>query len=779
MFFGRFGQKPSVESLSRTAKNKHRRRLAVVSIAAAVTLPVGVVEIAHLYAQDVQPLSNQQLLKQGQTQLSNDEYEEALATLKQVHRDSLSSADQTALDAALTKAGQGAQQRQDAREDYEAGEKALAAGDASVALTHYRAAASNTYADPGTHQKALEKIALAQSEEKKAEAKDPQTYKEAVADYKAGKLESAQAKFEELKSHGYHAPLFQRSPQDYLSDIQKKVATAAPPAPPAAPVAPAPAAVAATPPSAPKVAEPSAKDLYHRGRHEYRTGDWIAARRDLTAAEDHGFHPGLFEESPNSILAKMNKKEAADRQREMTQAERNRLHEEQTAAAPATAPTEEAAETPTPATPAPEVAETPAPTTAPSEEAAAIPAPSSPAPAPSEATPATPAAPTPAVAESSPAPATTPTEEATATPATPVVPPTETETAQATPPPVVQPTTQAAPTPPTAQEALTNTAKLEQIRAQERSYEASQLVDQAREAQNEGRTADALSLYTRAADLDPKNQAAIAGRAQLQVLTGRTPTPSSLMQRQGQIINERRQSIQYAFNSAIQNANDAIAAHKFAVAETALANARAARDQDPTIFSPEEIRAFNSTITSTEQTLIRTRDQTAIEERTRAQQEAEAQQRRQIQEAAISRQNTISDLIKASRRAVDEGKYDEAINILNQILTLDPNNDYALGVKPLVQDKLVILQQRKYREEFSQHLLGQLNNAEEEKIPYDDIFRYPDNWPDISAKRDQEVAESQGIDAQDRAVNQILDRQIPEVHFDGIPFSDVVSFFRN
>ena len=39
MFFGRFGQKPSGESLSRTAKARQRRRLAVVSVAVAVALP--------------------------------------------------------------------------------------------------------------------------------------------------------------------------------------------------------------------------------------------------------------------------------------------------------------------------------------------------------------------------------------------------------------------------------------------------------------------------------------------------------------------------------------------------------------------------------------------------------------------------------------------------------------------------------------------------------------------------------------------------------------------
>jgi general secretion pathway protein D len=728
-----------------------------MSVAVAVALPAGVVELAKLYAQDVQPASSQDLLQQGHEQLSRHEYEESLTTLKQVDRGNLSASDQKKYDSDLGKAQKAADARQKARADYDAGEAALAAGNTADALAHYRAAASNSYVDPGTHQKAVEKIALAESERKTAAGADGHLYEQAVGDYKSGNLESARDKFQTLKSHGYRSHMFQWSPDEYLHHIDAKLAKTNPPAAPAAPTAdanaapaaPAPEANAApaaeapanppAAPAAPAAPEMSAKDYYARGRHEYKTGDWIASRRDLTKAQELGYHVGMFEESPAHLIAAMDKKENADAEREMTTAERRRAKEmaEANQPAPATQPAEESA-------PVATAQPTPTPAPAPAQEAVATPAPSEqPAPAP---------APAPAPVAETPAP------EA--------------------PPPVVQPSAPA-PTASPAQQALTDTAKLEQVRQQERVYQASQLVDQAREAQNENRLADALSLYTRAAELDPNNQAAVAGRGQVQTLTGRASVPSSLMNQQEQIINERRQSIQYALRSAIQNAQDAIAAHHFAQAETSLANARAARDQDPTIFSADEMRDFNSTIESTEQTLIRTRQQADVEERDRAQKEAEAQQRRQMQETAISRQQTIADLIKAARRSVEEGKYEEAINILNQILTLDPNNDYALGVKPLVQDKLIILEQRTYREEFNANFAHQLNHAEEETIPYDDIVRYPDNWPDISSARDQEVAEGQGIDAEDRAVNQILDRQIPEVRFEGTPFGDVIKFFQN
>ena len=39
---------------------------------------------------------------------------------------------------------------------------------------------------------------------------------------------------------------------------------------------------------------------------------------------------------------------------------------------------------------------------------------------------------------------------------------------------------------------------------------------------------------------------------------------------------------------------------------------------------------------------------------------------------------------------------------------------------------------------------NQMNDAEERKIPYEDILRYPENWPDISEMRDAEVKSERG-----------------------------------
>ena len=78
------------------------------------------------------------------------------------------------------------------------------------------------------------------------------------------------------------------------------------------------------------------------------------------------------------------------------------------------------------------------------------------------------------------------------------------------------------------------------------------------------------------------------------------------------------------------------------------------------------------------------------------------------------------------------------------ILVLDPNNDYAQGAKPLVEDRVLILDQRGYREQYQREAVRWYNSAEELKIPYFDILRYPTNWPDLSALRERTTSQERG-----------------------------------
>lgn len=61
---------------------------------------------------------------------------------------------------------------------------------------------------------------------------------------------------------------------------------------------------------------------------------------------------------------------------------------------------------------------------------------------------------------------------------------------------------------------------------------------------------------------------------------------------------------------------------------------------------------------------------------------------------------TVSDLMSQSNQLTASGKYGEALGVLDHVLTLDPNNDYAKNARPLIEDRAVIANQRSSRERF-------------------------------------------------------------------------------
>jgi Flp pilus assembly secretin CpaC len=304
---------------------------------------------------------------------------------------------------------------------------------------------------------------------------------------------------------------------------------------------------------------------------------------------------------------------------------------------------------------------------------------------------------------------------------------------------------------------------------------AQELVLQARAAQAGGQETKALELYTQAAALDPANQAAVAGRDEL---AGKAVAPGLLTDRE-RAITGRRQQVQYLFDQAIGSARESTARGEFADARKALEQARTARNLDTNIFTNAEIGKFDTEIQVVQADLEAATKARATAEAEEASRQLLTAQRTKADQDREQRENTVRSLIKQSRGLVAEMKYTEALNVIDQILVIDPTNDYAVGVRPLVEEKSTIQQQRRYKEQYERQVAKSFNRAQEIQIPYDDLMRYPDNWPDISETRDLANSERQGVTETDRVTLAILDKRLPELRFDNVAFGDVVDALRD
>ena len=288
-----------------------------------------------------------------------------------------------------------------------------------------------------------------------------------------------------------------------------------------------------------------------------------------------------------------------------------------------------------------------------------------------------------------------------------------------------------------------------------------------------------LNKYSMAVEKDPSNQDAVAGKQAMLELTGRSVAGASQLDQVAKDIETRRQAIQYNFDDALTNGDKAIAANNFTEAQAQVNVARVARNQDPQIFSPTEIQTFDSRLADAQLRLDNSRTSfEAAQKQQAAEGAAEAQRDRELIEEQNKR-TAVTNLINQAMRLTTDGKFEQALGVIDQILVIDPKNDYARGTRPLVEDRALFQEQRRYREQFDRQLTKQYNASEERRIPYNDILRYPENWPELSDLRDQTNALERGEVSEDTAVSRQLDQKLPEVKFDNVAFSDVVDFFRD
>jgi general secretion pathway protein D len=312
-----------------------------------------------------------------------------------------------------------------------------------------------------------------------------------------------------------------------------------------------------------------------------------------------------------------------------------------------------------------------------------------------------------------------------------------------------------------------------------RIREAAALVTQAEAARAANQLDAAFALYNRAAELDPQNTAARTGRDALAAMMNRTTAQPDPLAEQEIRIMQQRQYVQYTIDNSLNRAESLIAQRQFDDAQRAVESARIARNTNPLIFPDTDLRTFDERIANAQVRLDQAREAARLADAAAA--AAEAQERAAAAKAIEEEQTraTVAALIREARGLTQQGNYRQALGVLDQILQLDPRNDYALGARPLIEDRAIVNDQARWRNLYDRNVVRQYNDAEEAKIPYSDILRFPENWPDLSATRERSVAIERGEREEDQAVVTQLERQLPEVRFENVAFADVVEFLRD
>jgi hypothetical protein len=232
-------------------------------------------------------------------------------------------------------------------------------------------------------------------------------------------------------------------------------------------------------------------------------------------------------------------------------------------------------------------------------------------------------------------------------------------------------------------------AELQKRQRDADQYQVGLLVGEALACRFEGENARAADLFAQALVYDPDNAAAAAGRDEAL----RLPDPSDVPRRLPAELKARREEVLRQFAQAVSDAEDALVEGEPMSAARALTDARMAVCGEPAALNPAEVCRFNARLGYLH----------ACMQECLAAQRAPAvpgpPDRRQP--AQRKREEIVTDLIREARRLTDEGCYDAAVGLVDQILILDRRNDYAVGVRPLLEDRAGPVLQHKWRRKLA------------------------------------------------------------------------------
>ena len=207
----------------------------------------------------------------------------------------------------------------------------------------------------------------------------------------------------------------------------------------------------------------------------------------------------------------------------------------------------------------------------------------------------------------------------------------------------------------------------------------------------------------------------------------------------------------------------------------------------------EAVRWFPYNI---DQGTIRARTEAKIAEAKAAAEEQERRRRQMLQEAArqaaeFEKANskrfleaTIKALFEDAKDAYRAEKYDKCERICLDVLRRKPDHQEATR---LLEEARTSAHRRKVKEHYRdrvEHWRRQIEWIKESGVPYQDLFRFPDNelWAEISA-RDVPLAErltrQSGESEETIKINRRLDTQPVSINFDQTPFEDAINFLRD
>lgn len=255
----------------------------------------------------------------------------------------------------------------------------------------------------------------------------------------------------------------------------------------------------------------------------------------------------------------------------------------------------------------------------------------------------------------------------------------------------------------------------------------------------DSRYAEAARLYTKAlasrAYLSPEEIAGAEKKlAEANVRMGGAGA-GSLQDQVSQAYDIVRGKTTAEFTNAIAQAQRAMKAGDMARAREQAAAARLTADRGRAYFSQAEYDAMDKQVLDLNRAIETAGEKQRVDTMRQDEQNARTRAEQAQKDIAAERARKIDEGLRRARALQKERKYNEALEVANNVLFLDPNNPTAELLRDMLTElRTFQVRDQKQRRTEDGMLQLRLDNIEATRPPIG-IIEYPDDWPRISMLR--------------------------------------------
>ncbi len=305
---------------------------------------------------------------------------------------------------------------------------------------------------------------------------------------------------------------------------------------------------------------------------------------------------------------------------------------------------------------------------------------------------------------------------------------------------------------------------------------------EARKAMADHRWQDAIAAWNRALVFLPGNKEALdqLQKAQAEMNLGSTISEEEKARsvRLGQARTE--------FRASMGQSEQLLSQGDYGAAESGVITAQVRLRQNRDLFSQREYEDFNQQAEQLLARIDRASEQHELLEKKRSQAETEKLQQEAQARELLQRQNLVNENMIRARQLQMELKYDDALQVIDEVLFIDPLNPAALLVRDVIRTNMLY---RNYadvvkQKEYGYAWVGQQN--QEGMIPpqpniagpgdksLQGVLQYPEDWAQLSLRRTHEAALSESPATQ--KVNAVLNQKTFPADFRGNTVEQITGY---